>query len=56
VEVFKQSEVCGPKVAEVFPGGHEHLLDGLPGSARRVLSLDLDACHLNAFRVELLAG
>jgi len=56
VEVLQQSEVRGPKVAEVFPGGDERLLDGLPGSAGRVLGLDLDACHVNAFRVGLLAG
>ena len=33
VEVLQQSEVLRPKVVEVFPGGHERLLDGLPGSA-----------------------
>jgi hypothetical protein len=33
VEVLQQSEVRGPKVAEVFPGGDERLLDGLPGNA-----------------------
>ena len=46
VEVLQQSEVRGPKAAEVFPGGDERLLDGLPGSAGRVLSLDLDVCHV----------
>jgi hypothetical protein len=54
VEVLKQSEVRRPKVAEVFPGGDERLLDGLPGRAGRVLGLDV--CHVNAFRAELLAG
>jgi hypothetical protein len=54
VEVLKQSEVRLPKVVEVFPGGDERLLDGLPGSAGRVLGLDV--CHLNAFGAELLAG
>jgi hypothetical protein len=56
VEVLKQSEVRRPKVAGVFPGGDERLLDGLPGPAGRVLGLDLDVCHVNAFQVELLAG
>jgi hypothetical protein len=56
VEVLKQSEVRLPKVDEVFPSGYERLLDGLPGSARRVLGLDLDVCHVNAFRAELLTG
>ena len=56
VEVLQQSEVRRPEVAEVFPGGDERLLDGLPGSAGRVLGLDLDVCHVNAFRAELLAG
>jgi hypothetical protein len=56
VEVLEQSEVLGPKVVEVFPGGYERLLDGLPGSAGRVLGLDLDVCHVNALRDELLAG
>ena len=56
VEVLQQREVRGPKVAEVFPGGYERLLDGLPGSAGRVLGLDLDVCQVNTFRVELLAG
>jgi hypothetical protein len=56
VEVLKQSEVLGPKVVEVSSGGYERLLDGLPGSAGRVLGLDLDVCHVNAFQVELLAG
>jgi hypothetical protein len=56
VKVLKQSKIRGPKVVEVFPGGYERLLDGLPGSAGRVLGLDLGVCHLNAFRVELLAG
>jgi hypothetical protein len=56
VEVLKQSEVLGPKVAEVFPGGYECVLDGLPGSAGRVLGFDLYVCHVNAFQAELLAG
>jgi hypothetical protein len=51
VEVLQQSEVRGPKVAEVFPGGDERLLDGLPGSAGRVLGLDLDVCHVNALGI-----
>jgi hypothetical protein len=54
VEVLKQSEVLGPKVAEVFPGSYERPLDGLPGSPGRVLGLDV--CHVNAFRAELPAG
>jgi hypothetical protein len=56
VEVLKQGEVLGLEVAEVFPGGYERLLDGLPGSAGRVLGLDLDVCHVNAFQLGLLAG
>jgi hypothetical protein len=56
VEVLKQGEVFGLKVAEVFPGGYERLRDGLPGRAGRVLGRDLDVCHVNAFQAGTARG